>query len=220
MEFLRRAGISKALTIVIILSPILSLSSSATGEILVTPGVDNPAGPRCYIRQRGEGGEESCLESISNSSHALGFVQSRKKCQRGDWKRTFFFGDNKYAPSSTIHLMVPRGERRRLEEENGEDHKVEPHICFAVQSKEIAGGEIEFAEEENQDENSAVVSDLFERGAALKGTLQDHAGNRIITAPCSRKEQVIEWLFVPILDLLAGLDMKGPENREEREGLT
>ena len=165
---------------------------------MVTPGIDNPAGPRCFIRQQGKDGEDSCLESISNSTHALGFVRSRKKC-RGDWKRTFFFGDDKYAPRSTIHLMVPRGERRRLEEEQGEGHRVEPHICFALQSKEFNFSEVDNAEEENQEANSFGAADPFESGAAPKGTVQDHAGNRIITIPCTRKNEVIEWVFVPIL---------------------
>ena len=175
------------------------LPSSATGEISVTPGIDNPAGPRCFIRQRGKDGEDSCLESMSNSTHALGFVRSRKKC-RGDWKRTFFFGDDKYAPRSTIHLMIPRGERRRLEEEHGEGHKVEPHICFALHSKELNFNEIDSAEEETQNaDSSSGALDPFESAAALKGTLQDHAGNRIITTPCTQTEEVIEWIFVPIL---------------------
>ena len=172
--------------------------SSATGEILVTPGIDNPAGPRCFLRQRGKDGEDSCLESMSNSTHALGFVRSRKKC-RGDWKRTFFFGDDKYAPRSTIHLMVPRAERRRLEAEYGEGHKVEPHICFALQSKELNFNEIDNAEKGTQDADSSGALDPFESAAALKGTLRDNARNRIITTPCSRKERAIEWVFVPIL---------------------
>jgi len=163
----------------------------------VTPGVDNPAGPRCFIRHQVGGGEEACLESVSNSTNALGFVRSRRKC-RGDWKRTFFFGDDKYAPSSSIHLMVPKGKRERLEEENGEGHKVEPHICFAVQSNEFSGGNIDADKEESQ--GSFPKTDPFKSaGAAVKGNSQNYAGNRIITTPCLQKDQVIEWLFVPIL---------------------
>ena len=190
--------------------------SSATGEISVTPGIDNPAGPRCFLRQRGKDGEDSCLESMSNSTHALGFVRSRKKC-RGDWKRTFFFGDDEYAPRSTIHLMVPRAERRRLEAEHGEGHKVEPHICFALESKELNFNEIDDAGKETQDANSSGTLDPFESAAALKGTLREHAGNRIITTPCTQTEEVIEWVFVPIVPV-------GPTNaantkKEDQNGV-
>lgn len=164
----------------------------------MTPGVDNPAGPRCFIRHQVGDGEEACLESVSNSTNALGFVRLRKKC-RGDWKRTFFFGDGKYAPSSTIHLMIPRGKRERLEEENGEGHKVEPHICFAVQSNEFSGGDIDVDKEESQGGATSPIDPFKSAGAAVKGNLQNCAGNRIITTPCLQKDQVIEWLFVPIL---------------------
>ena len=114
--------------------------------------------------------------------------------------------------------MVPRGERRRLEEEHGEGHKVEPHICFALQSKELNFSEIK---EETQDANYSGSLDPFESAAAPKGTLQDHAGNRIITTPCSRKEQVIEWIFVPILPVgSTDADTKGADHGVEREEST
>ena len=92
--------------------------------------------------------------------------------------------------------MIPRGKRERLEEENGEGHKVEPHICFAVQSNEFSGGDVD--EEESQ--GAIFPTDPFKSaGEAVKGNLQNYAGNRIITTPCLQKDQVIEWLFVPIL---------------------
>ena len=70
---------------------------------------------------------------------------------------------------------------------------------FALESKELNFNEIDDAGKETQDANSTGTLDPFESAAALKGTLREHAGNRIITTPCTQTEEVIEWVFVPIV---------------------
>lgn len=155
------------------------------------PGIDNPAGPRCFIKVDRED-TTYCLESISNSSEALGFVHGSNNCG-GSWKRTFFFGDGIYAPRSSLHLMVPSALRKKLAAKEG-DHNVEAHICLAVEDKEqqILLVDTDGSQESESDE-------VFYDVSAAIGPLGAHAGKRIVTTQCSHTEQVVEWIFVPCI---------------------
>jgi len=166
------------------------ISRASNGEIIVTPGVDNPAGPRCFIKVDRED-TTYCLESISNSSEALGFLHSKNNCG-GNWKRTFFFGDGIYAPRASLHLMVPSMLRKKLAGKTGDrSSNIEAHICLAVEDKEQ-----QIATESGEESEGDIVA--YEVSAAV-GPLQAHIGKRIVTTQCSHTEAVIEWVFVPCI---------------------
>lgn len=190
-----------------------NLTLGESGEIQVTPGVVNPAGPRCFIKVEGKK-YSHCLGSKSlNKSEAVGHLVSTH-C-KGDWRKTFFFGDGMYAPKSTLHLMVPKSMRKMIEDDG---RNQESHICLGVLGRGQKDEEVwnlpeikNISHTNSKDEQEYDIDDSpsltkYLDVMRIQGLSSDHgaftslqafAGERIVTTKCSNRGAILEWIVVP-----------------------
>lgn len=189
------------------------------------PGLINPTGPRCTIKQMDGLRTGRCLDGESFDPQPGGPVHVYPCSKR--WHQFLSFGNGKDAPIGSLHTTVPLHTRRRIAETGREQ---EAYMCLGVPGR----GELDeedwlgrredyyYHESESEDgsgdENGSMVDEIDQDNFSGDGDdfneeeethsesedglrhLSHWEGDQLIATRCSNVGAVIEWVLVPFIE--------------------
>lgn len=146
----------------------------ATGGLKVTPGNYSVTGPRCMLKQMDGVRSGRCFDGDTGNEYPGGETLVFPCVHR--WGQFLSVGDGTVAPKGSLFFHIPAHIIRMLSKTGRDQHA---YMCLSVGS---------LAEEEPD-----PVEVKSER------PLSEWVDHPVISIPCTDRENVIEWVFVPYI---------------------
>ena len=147
----------------------------ATGGLIATPGDYSVTGPRCMLKQMDGVRAGRCFDGDTNPDSPGGETLVFPCVHR--WGQFLSIGDGLFAPRGSLFFHIPDHIIRKLSKTG---QGLEAYMCLSV-------GEVD-------DEGMLILTE-----EKPLQPLSDWVDRQIVSIPCSHKERVIEWVFVPYI---------------------